>query len=206
MGGTSHKSPADGMASPTYSTAVLIGNWAERRYAVQEQSNAILPGLRVSGCENHRSLCQDTYTAAPFARAEAVPIFVEQRKLSYQNFIRNMRSCLNLVDNELLKRNFTTTNTLEFQELPRLRLLHSCRESSSSGPPKQPAEVDRLQAFGNLTKTYNYSARFKCEKLLDELSNMQTTYSASFNRPWKSEPIFEYGPDYDGVVKFDLTC
>ncbi|KAH8355756.1 hypothetical protein KR084_012996 [Drosophila pseudotakahashii] len=206
MDGKSQKSLADDMASPTYGTEVLIGNWAERRFAVVEQSNAILPGLRVSGCEYHRSLCQDTYTSAPFDRADTVPFFVEHRKLAYQNFMRNSRSCMNLVDHESLKRNFTTTNTLEFQELPRLRLLLASGENESSGPPKQPTDVDRLQAFGNLTRTHNYLHRFKCAKLLDEISNMQTTYSASFNRPWKSKPIFEYGPDYDGVVKFDLAC
>ncbi|XP_017084289.1 uncharacterized protein LOC108116770 isoform X2 [Drosophila eugracilis] len=120
--------------------------------------------------------------------------------------MRNKGSCLNFVDHELLKRNFTTTNTLEFQELPRLRLLQPKGEKEKSGPPQQPVDVDRLQAFGNLTKTHNYLMRFKCQKLLDEISYMQTSYSASFNRPWKSNPIFEYGPDYDGVVKFDLTC
>ncbi|XP_017116049.1 uncharacterized protein LOC108138378 [Drosophila elegans] len=206
MRGTSQKSLADDMASPPYSKEVLIGNWAERRYAVEEQSNAILPGLRVSGCERHRSLTQDTYTDAPFARAETVPFFVEQRKLAYHNFMRNTRSCLNLEDHELLNRNFTSTNTLEFQELPRLRIVQANMESDKSGPPKRPTEVDRLQAFGNLTRTHNYPMRFKCEKLLGEISNMQTTYSACFNRPWKRKPIFEYGPDYDGVVKFDLAC
>jgi len=130
------------MASSTFGAEVLIGNWAERRYAVVEQSNAILPGLRVSGCEHHRSLCQDTYTRAPFDRAETVPFFVQHRKLAYQNFVRNRRSGLNLVDHELLKRNFTTTNTLEFQELPRLRLLHANRDTEKRGPPKQPADVD----------------------------------------------------------------
>ncbi|XP_037721671.1 uncharacterized protein LOC119554726 isoform X1 [Drosophila subpulchrella] len=206
MNGKIQKSLADDMASSTFGAEVLIGNWAERRYAVVEQSNAILPGLRVSGCEHHRSLCQDTYTRAPFDRAETVPFFVQHRKLAYQNFVRNRRSCLNLVDHELLKRNFTTTNTLEFQELPRLRLLHANRDTEKSGPPNQPADVDRLQAFGNLTKTHNYLKRFKCAQLLEEISNMQTTYSASFNRPWMSKPIFEYGADYDGVVKFDLAC
>ncbi|XP_037721673.1 uncharacterized protein LOC119554726 isoform X2 [Drosophila subpulchrella] len=175
MNGKIQKSLADDMASSTFGAEVLIGNWAERRYAVVEQSNAILPGLR-------------------------------HRKLAYQNFVRNRRSCLNLVDHELLKRNFTTTNTLEFQELPRLRLLHANRDTEKSGPPNQPADVDRLQAFGNLTKTHNYLKRFKCAQLLEEISNMQTTYSASFNRPWMSKPIFEYGADYDGVVKFDLAC
>jgi len=87
-----------------------------------------------------------------------------------------------------------------------LRLLHANRDTEKSGPPKQPADVDRLQAFGNLTKTHNYLKRFKCAQLLEEISNMQTTYSASFNRPWMSKPIFEYGADYDGVVKFDLAC
>ncbi|XP_052849010.1 uncharacterized protein LOC128260231 isoform X2 [Drosophila gunungcola] len=137
MHGRSQKSLADDMASPPYSKEVLIGNWAERRYAVEEQSNAILPGLR---------------------------------------------------------------------ELPRLRIVQANMESDKSGPPKRPTEVDRLQAFGNLTRTHNYPMRFKCDKLLGEISNMQTTYSACFNRPWKSKPIFEYGPDYDGVVKFDLAC
>ncbi|EDW95560.1 uncharacterized protein LOC6535186 isoform X1 [Drosophila yakuba] len=206
MNGNSQKSLADDMASPPYGKEVLIGNWAERRYAVEEQSNAILPGLRVSGCELHRSLCHDTYTTAPFVGAETVSLFVDHRKLAYQNFIRNRQSCLNLVDEELLKRNFTTTNTLEFQEIPRLRLIHANGEKDKSGPPKQPADVDRLQTFGNLTKTHNYLVRFKCEKILEEISNMQTTYSASFNRPWEKKSIFEFGPDYDGVVKFDLTC
>ncbi|XP_016971009.2 uncharacterized protein LOC108038693 [Drosophila rhopaloa] len=206
MDSISQKSLADDMASPQFGKEVLIGNWAERRYAVEEQSNAILPGLRVSGCERHRSLCQDTFTRSAFARPETVFFFVEQRKLAYQNLMRNRRSCLNLVDHELLKRNFTSTNTLEFQELPRLRMLQANAEDDKSGPPKHPAEVDRLQAFGNITRTHNYLRRFKCEKLLDEIGSMQTTYSACFNRPRKSKPIFEYGPDYDGVVKFELAC
>ncbi|KAH8258731.1 hypothetical protein KR038_005158 [Drosophila bunnanda] len=203
---TSKKSLTDDMAFTPYGTAVLIGNWAERRFAVEEQSNAILPGIRVEGCERHLSLSQDSYTDGPFVCDDTVPFFLEHRKLAYQNYLRNRRSGLKLVDHESLKRNFTTTNTLDFEELPRQSLLLAKGEDGKCGPPNQAAEVDRLKAFGNLTKTHNYLWRFKCEKLLDDLKNMQTTYSASFSRPWKSKPIYEFGTDYDGVVKFDLTC
>ncbi|KAH8335002.1 hypothetical protein KR067_003437 [Drosophila pandora] len=203
---SSQKSLTDDRASPQYSPSVLIGNWAERRYAVEEQSNAILPGIQVVGCEHHRSLYKDSFTDEDFVSPDTTPFFTEHRKLAYQNFMKNGRSNLNLVDNDSLKRNFTTTMTLEFQELPRLRMLHACRDHGKMGPPQQPFEVDRLQAFGNLTKTHNYLKRFKCEKLLSELSYMQTTYSAFFNRARKRQPIFEFGPDYDGVVKFDLAC
>ncbi|KAH8341580.1 uncharacterized protein [Drosophila kikkawai] len=197
---TTKKSLTDDMAFTPYGTAVLIGNWAERRFAVEEQSNAILPGIRVEGCERHQSLSQDTYTDAAFVRVETVPNFLEQRKLAYRNYLKNSRSGLKFVDHESLKRNFTTTQTLDFQELPRQSL--KLAKGEEGCPPKQAAEIDRLKAFGNLTKTHNYLWRFKCEKLLEELRSKQTTYSASYNRPWRSKSVDEYGTDYDG----DMPC
>ncbi|KAH8379904.1 hypothetical protein KR009_007959 [Drosophila setifemur] len=190
----------------TYGKAVLVGNWSERRYGADEKSNAILPGIRVDGCEFHRTLYKDSFTDADFVSVETNRFFDEQRKSAFRTYLKSRQSSLNFPDHESLMRNYTTTKTLDYDELPRLRALHLCKNYGKSGPPQKHAEVDRLQAFGNLTKTHNYRKRHKCEKILSELSYMQTTYSATFNRTWKKQPILEFGPDYDGVVKFDLTC
>lgn len=159
----------------------------------------------MSGCELHRSLCHDTYTTAPFVGAEAVPLFVDHRKLAYKNFIRNRRSSLNLVDDELLKRNFTTTNTLEFQEIPRLRLIHASgekdktvlRSSRWTWTDCKPSEILRRHTI----TSFGSSAR-KC--WTRSVTCRPPTPRALTDRGKK--PIFEFGPDYDGVVKFDLTC
>ncbi|XP_022229731.2 uncharacterized protein LOC111079040 [Drosophila obscura] len=192
----------------SFGKEVLIGNWSERRYEVEEKSNAVVPALRaLEGCEKHQSVSRSTYTKAPFNAMGTVLDFSDQRQQAFQNFRKNATSNMSLVDHSSLNRNFTTTTTLAFDVLPQRFLKQKELESGYCGPPQRQPEIDMLQSFGNLTTTYNYPKLIRCEKLLSHLSSKaQTTYGASYNQSRKSKAIMEYGPDYDGVVKFDLTC
>ncbi|XP_001353385.2 uncharacterized protein [Drosophila pseudoobscura] len=208
MHSTGQKSLLRNMASSPYGKEVLIGNWAERRYEIDEKSNAAVPGVRApEGCEKYQTVSQRTYTNAPFTGIDTVQNYSDQRQEAFQNLRKNSTSSLSLVDHISLTRNFTTTTTLTYEVLPQRFLKKKQLDSGNCGPPQRQPELDMLQSFGNLTRTYNYKKLFKCEKLLAHLAGKaQTTYRSSYNRALKSEPIMEFGPDYDGVVKFDLTC
>ncbi|XP_034659138.1 uncharacterized protein LOC117895544 [Drosophila subobscura] len=192
----------------SYGKEVLIGNWSERRYEIEEKSNAVVPAVRaLEGCEQHQSVTQATYTKAPFTAMGTVKNFADQRGKAFANFKKNETSNMSLLDHISMNRNFTTTSTLAFEVLPQRFLKQKQSESGYCGPPQRQPEIDMLQSFGNLTQTHNYPKRFRCEKLLAHLSSgAQTTYGASYNQSRKNKAIMEFGPDYDGVVQFDLTC
>ncbi|KAH8307214.1 hypothetical protein KR044_007932, partial [Drosophila immigrans] len=171
------------MVAPPYSKQVLIGNWADRRYAYDERGNGILPGLNPPlGCEQHRSLSQDTYTLDAYRGDECKRQFVEKRVSRIHNFSHGTKSNVKFLDNPLLDHNFTTTNTLLYDWLPKLRLEQESKRQKLTGEiPTKQYQPDLMQAFGNLTKTRHFVQQQRAEEILEKTNHMQTTYDTAYN-------------------------
>ncbi|XP_034483188.1 uncharacterized protein LOC117788513 [Drosophila innubila] len=171
------------MVAPPYGKQVLIGNWLDRRYAFDEKGNGILPGLNPpQECEQHRSLSQDTYTMDVYEGDKCKRDFVEKRVTRMRNFSTSTSSSVKLLDNPAMKNNFTTTNTLLYDWMPKMFLDHYLKQKlPSAGRPQLPHKPDMLQCFGNLTKTRNFAEQLQNEKALENLHHMQTTYDIAYN-------------------------
>lgn len=180
------------MVAPPYGKQVLIGNWLDRRYAFDEKGNGILPGLNPpQKCEQHRSLNQDTYTAKGFKGDECKRDFVEKRVTRMRNFSTSTSSNVKFLDNPAMRSNFTTTNTLLYDWLPKMRLERNMKQKLTSAErPEIPHKPDMLQSFGNLTRTHNFAKQLKNEKAFEDLHRMQTTYDIAYNLSSKLSDTF----------------
>ncbi|EDV97289.1 GH16767 [Drosophila grimshawi] len=166
------------MVTPPYGKQVLVGNWMDRRYTSDEKTNGILPGLSpCDHCEQHRSLSQDTYTNKRQDRVELERYFVEKRATQNRHFYEATTSNVKLMDTDELRDNYTTTNTLVYDLLPRLRQELA---STKSQPARGRSDTDMLQCFGNLTQTRNFAKQFEYERILDKQNHMQTSYSSAY--------------------------
>ncbi|KAL7732179.1 hypothetical protein ACLKA6_010300 [Drosophila palustris] len=174
------------MCEPPYGKQVLIGNWFDRRYAFDEKGNGILPGLNPpQECERHRTLSQDTYTVEG-KEVDSKRDFMEKRVTRMRNFSASTSSTVKLFDDPEMIDNFTTTNTLLYDWMPKMYLEHFLKQNlPSAGRPELPHRPDMLQSFGNLTKTRNFAAQVKNEKALENMNNRQTTYDIAYNLPDK---------------------
>ncbi|XP_030378825.1 uncharacterized protein LOC115627322 [Scaptodrosophila lebanonensis] len=192
MFGFSPKSQMDSMVCPYYSKDVLVGNWRERRYVMEQESNAILPGLHTNeNCEQHRTLNQDTYTDAAFKGDEVKSRHDERRMESFRNCFKSSASQVVLQDRPEMGKNYTTTNTLFFEVLPKDRQ-QWCQQGAAKNKKEieltRVPQFDTLQGYGNLTKTGFNTRRF-CKYALDSANcRYQTTYSASYDPGTKSKP------------------
>lgn len=173
----------DNIVVPPYSKKVLIGNWVDRRYAFDEKTSGILPGLSPSDqCEKLRTLSQDTYTNAAFSGGDCKQYFKEKHVTRVRNFYAGTTSNVKLMDTTELKNNYTTTNTLVFDLLPRLREeLRAMKAQPERGIPEHQQNVDMLQCFGNRTKTHDYAKHFKCQRQYEDSLRMRTTYGSAYN-------------------------
>ncbi|KAH8416938.1 hypothetical protein KR222_008520, partial [Zaprionus bogoriensis] len=169
------------VAVPPYGKQVLIGNWIDRRYAFDEKSNGILPGLSPSErCERHRSLSMDSYTDAGYVGDDVKRYFVERRVTRMRNFTAGTTSNVKLMDGIEMRNNFTTTNTLLYDLLPALRLKLT-KTVATEGPPEPQPEPDLLASYGNQTKTYNFQRRMKCALRQEQRIKMRTTYDSAYS-------------------------
>lgn len=167
------------MVAQPYGKQVLIGNWLDRRYAFDEKGNGILPGLNPPDeCEQHRSLSQDTYTMDGYKGDECKKDFVEKRVTRMRNFSVSTSSNVKFLDNPGMKNNFTTTNTLLYDWMPKMHLI---KKLTSAGHPELPHKPDMLQCFGNLTKTRHFAEQSKNDQAIENLLKMQTTYDIAYN-------------------------
>ncbi|EDW79479.2 uncharacterized protein Dwil_GK20390 [Drosophila willistoni] len=198
-----------------YSKQVLVGNWLDRRNSIDGQSNAILPGLKgPQGCEHHRTLSQDTYTDVAFTGNATIRDFEEQRMMAFENYRRGTSASVHFIDNEALKDNYTTLNTLIFGDLLKPHPKAECQNPAATAghnmvkrqSGKHKREIDLMQSFGNQARVQNIAKQIRYQELHEKINSMQTTYSSSYNRVRKNDTVFEFGPDYDGVVKFDIVC
>ncbi|KAH8371904.1 hypothetical protein KR093_009256, partial [Drosophila rubida] len=171
------------MVAQPYGKQVLIGNWADRRYAYDEKGNGILPGLNPPPvCEEHRSLSQDSYTTEAYRGDECKQQFVEKRVTRIRNFSNGTNANFRLMDNPKLSNNFTTTNTLLYDYLPKLRKRQLLKgQQPIAAVPTKLQYFDLLQSFGNLTKTYNFPAQQRRENIEEKTNHMRTTYDIAYN-------------------------
>lgn len=174
----------DNLVTPPYGTEVLIGNWVDRRYAFDQNGKGILPGMcGEDTCERHLSLAQDTYTDAAFKAAVALPNFSDHRNSFMRNYFTGTTSSVAFLNDAALKRNFTTTNTLLYDLLPRLdREAHAESNAAPSGIPEHRQELDMLRSYGNMTKTFSIAELSKPRKPLGEKLRLRTTYDLAFNK------------------------
>ncbi|XP_062127692.1 uncharacterized protein LOC133840054 [Drosophila sulfurigaster albostrigata] len=190
------------MVAQPYGKQVLIGNWADRRYAYDEKGNGILPGLNpAQKCEEHRSLSQDTYTYEGFSGDECLRHFKEKRVTRIHNFRNGTSSNLKMIDNPMLKNNFTTTNTLLYDWLPKHQLNQNLkRQLTTAEIPTKQNYPDLMQCFGNLTRTRNFAELQKAEEILEKTNAMQTTYDTAYNLSSKLTP------DYEALANKSKNC
>ncbi|XP_068143234.1 uncharacterized protein [Drosophila tropicalis] len=212
---TGQKSLVESVVPMRYSKQVLVGNWLDRRNSIDGQSNAILPGLKgPQGCEHHCTTSQDTYTAVAFTGIAAKRDFEEKRMMAFENYQRGTSASVQFIDDEAWKENYTTLNTLIFGDLLKPHPKAQCQSPPAAAghkmvkrkSVKQKREIDLMQSFGNQAKILNIAKQMRFQEVHDKINSMQTTYSTSYNRVRKNDTVFEFGPDYDGVVKFDIVC
>ncbi|TDG44988.1 hypothetical protein AWZ03_008610 [Drosophila navojoa] len=169
----------DNVVVPPYGKEVLVGNWIDRRYASDEKSNAILPGLGTfAGCDRHLSISKESYTDAAQKSQDRMISFGEIRRSRMRNFFAGTTSNVIFIDDLTMNDNFTTTNTLFYDLLPRL------------SQQRQQRQLNMLLSYGNLTKTVGITKNAQFDRRPEKALRMRSIYDTSYNHYPKTRTNF----------------